>query len=118
MVGSAYDSSCRCRIVFLRQKQKQEFLSIFVLLKVRWGILVNELVQIGFFLTIAGIAIVMMASLLLASQARKGEGRVQGGGAVLIGPIPIVWGTDKSWVFVAIILLLVIMLLSFVSGRL
>ncbi|MBI2126000.1 MAG: DUF131 domain-containing protein [Thaumarchaeota archaeon] len=79
--------------------------------------MVNELVQVGFLLTIAGIVIVMIASLLLASQARKG-GSVQGGGAVLIGPIPIVWGTDKSWVFVAIVLLLVIMLLSFVLGRL
>ena len=80
--------------------------------------MVNELVQVGFLLTVAGIVIVMIASLLLASQARKGEGSVRGGGAVLIGPIPIVWGTDKSWVFVAIVLLLVIMLLSFVLGRL
>lgn len=73
--------------------------------------------QIGFLLTIAGIVIVMVASLLLASHARKG-GSVQGGGAVLIGPIPIVWGTDRNWFFVAIISLLAVMLLSFVLGRL
>lgn len=80
--------------------------------------MVNEFLQIGLFLTVAGIVIVMIASLLLASQAKKGEGRVQGGGAVLIGPIPIVWGTDRNWFFVAIILFLVIMLLSFMLGRL
>ena len=76
--------------------------------------MVNELVQLGVLLTFAGIAIIVFAFFLIFSKQR-GEGRVQGGGAVLIGPIPVVWGTDKRWIFVAIALLLIIMLVNFVT---
>jgi uncharacterized protein (TIGR00304 family) len=72
----------------------------------------NELVQFGFLLTFAGIAIITLSFFLLAKQ--RGDGKVQGGGAVLIGPIPVVWGTDKKWLFVAIALLLLIMATSFI----
>ncbi|MCS4539000.1 MAG: DUF131 domain-containing protein [Thaumarchaeota archaeon] len=73
----------------------------------------NELVHLGVLLAFAGIAIIMVALFLMFSK-RGGEGRVQGGGAVLIGPIPVVWGTDKRWIFVAIALLLIITLVNFV----
>ncbi|HEY4673176.1 MAG TPA: DUF131 domain-containing protein [Nitrososphaerales archaeon] len=73
----------------------------------------NELVQLGVLLVFAGIIVIIVAFFLMLSKQR-GEGRVQGGGAVLIGPIPIVWGTDKRWIFVAITLLLIIMLVNFV----
>jgi len=73
----------------------------------------DELVQLGVLLTFAGIAIIIAAFFLMFSKQR-GKGGVQGGGAVLIGPIPLVWGTDKRWMFIAIALLLVIMLASFV----
>ena len=77
--------------------------------------MVNELVQTGFLLTLAGIVTMFIAFFLMfAGQARRGESRVKGGGAVLIGPIPIVWGTDKNWVFIAIALMLVVILLSFI----
>ena len=73
----------------------------------------NGLVQLGVLLVFAGIIIIMVAFFLMLSK-QKGEGRIQGGGAVLIGPIPVVWGTDKRWIFVAIALLLIIMLVNFV----
>ena len=73
----------------------------------------NELVQLGVLLVFAGIIIIIVAFFLMFSK-QKGEGRIQGGGAVLIGPIPVVWGTDKRWIFVAIALLLIIMLVNFV----
>ena len=76
--------------------------------------MVNELVQLGVLLTFAGIVIIAVAFFLMFSK-QSGEGRVQGGGAVLIGPIPVVWGTDKRWIFVAIALLLIIMLVNFVT---
>ncbi|MBM3897121.1 MAG: DUF131 domain-containing protein [Thaumarchaeota archaeon] len=72
----------------------------------------NELVQFGFLLAFAGIVIIMLSFFLMF--AKQKEARVQGGGAVLIGPIPIVWGTDKKWVFVAIALLLLIMATNFI----
>lgn len=75
--------------------------------------MVNELVQFGLLLTFAGILIIMVAFFLMFAKQR-GQGKVQGGGAVLIGPVPIVWGTDKRWLFVAIALLLIIMAISFI----
>jgi len=73
----------------------------------------NELVQLGIPLVFAGIVIIIVAFFLMLSK-QKGEGRVQGGGAVLIGPIPVVWGIDKRWLFVTIALLLIIMLVNFI----
>lgn len=49
-------------------------------------------------------------------QDTTGEsgGEVKGGGIILIGPIPIVFGTDKRYTIVMIILTIVIMLLAMI----
>ena len=49
----------------------------------------------GFALIVVGILIVFLA-LLLVSVRSAGKGKVRGGGAVIIGPVPIVFGTDKK----------------------
>jgi len=53
------------------------------------------LYTLGLVLVFVGVAIIIIAAILLSvSGARKGK--VKGGGAILIGPIPIVFGTDKK----------------------
>jgi uncharacterized protein (TIGR00304 family) len=53
------------------------------------------LCALGFALIFVGVVIIIIAVVLLSvSGARKGK--VKGGGAILIGPIPIVFGTDKK----------------------
>lgn len=49
----------------------------------------------GFALIVVGVLIVVLA-LLLVSVRSAGKGKVRGGGAVIIGPVPIVFGTDKK----------------------
>ncbi len=50
------------------------------------------------------------------TRERGGRNKVRGGGVILIGPIPIVWGSDSEsvkWVVVATIILMVIAVLFF-----
>jgi len=49
----------------------------------------------GFALILAGIIIVILVILILSTRS-AGKGKVRGGGAVIIGPVPIIFGTDKK----------------------
>jgi uncharacterized protein (TIGR00304 family) len=75
---------------------------------------VVELVIIGIFLIMMGIF------LLLVSFIRAGgEGRAEAGGVVIIGPVPIVFGTSQriaATVMVLAIALTVVALLLFLLG--
>ena len=70
----------------------------------------------GFILVVVGIFTVLIAILLLAlSQFHRGEGHVRGGGVIMIGPIPIIFGSDpktaRVMVYLTIILIIVVILL-------
>ena len=53
------------------------------------------LYALGIVLVFVGILIIIIAVVLLfVSGARKGK--VKGGGAIIIGPVPIIFGTDKK----------------------
>lgn len=64
-----------------------------------------DLVAAGLALVLAGLAVV--AFVLLSGSGGTKEG-VKGGGVVMIGPIPIVFGSDWRWASVAIALALVL----------
>ena len=50
---------------------------------------------LGFALIVVGI-IVIIAAIIAASARGAGEGKVKGAGVIMIGPIPIIFGTDKK----------------------
>ena len=61
--------------------------------------------SLGVGLILLGFALTFIAMIwLVLSGAKGGGGKVRGGGAVIIGPIPIVFGTDKESVKVILIL--------------
>lgn len=65
----------------------------------------QSLWSIGFGLILLGFALVFIAMIWLVLSGRKGGGsKVKGGGAIIIGPIPIIFGTDKESVKVILIL--------------
>jgi len=70
------------------------------------------LFSIGVILLFAGFAIAFVAIILLVITAMKEKGKVRGGGAVIIGPFPIIFGTDKE--AVKILLLLSIALITLI----
>lgn len=75
---------------------------------------------VGFVLVVVGFVIVAAALfwiLLSESRSGKGEGgesRVRGGGVIIIGPVPIVFGTDKQSVKVVLVLAIVLVVLLLV----
>jgi len=66
----------------------------------------------GVILLFAGFAIAFVAVIMLVITAMKEKGKVRGGGAVIIGPFPIIFGTDKE--AVKILLLLSIALITLI----
>jgi uncharacterized protein (TIGR00304 family) len=52
--------------------------------------------DLGFALILIGIFIILMAVLLLLFSDARGKGKIRGGGVVIVGPIPVVFGTDKE----------------------
>jgi uncharacterized protein (TIGR00304 family) len=68
-----------------------------------------DLVSAGLVLVLAGFGIVAIS---MVSGARESGGEVKGGGVVMIGPIPIIFGSDLKWASIAILLAIVLVVLS------
>jgi uncharacterized protein (TIGR00304 family) len=82
-----------------------------------WGALMADLsifISLGAALVIVGV-IVIAAVIIRASIGTKREGRMRGAGVIMIGPIPIIFGTDKKSVkaVLALALALTVALLIF-----
>jgi len=72
---------------------------------------VFDFVTLGILLVLAGFAVVALA-ILLSGKYRAPGTRVRGGGVIMVGPIPIIFGSDAKWASIAIILALVLVALS------
>jgi len=83
----------------------------------------NEIsvVTIGFGLVLVGIVLALVAVILLATRSADAGRKTRGGGILLIGPIPIIFGTDresvKILVILAIILIAVVLVASIFLAR-
>jgi uncharacterized protein (TIGR00304 family) len=67
----------------------------------------------GFALILAGIVIIVIVVLLLSIRS-AGKGKLKGGGAVIIGPVPIIFGTDKKSLRTILLLSIVLTVLLLV----
>jgi len=74
------------------------------------------LVFVGFVLSFVAVVLLVLSGL----KGKKSEGKARGGGVIVIGPFPVVFGTDKESVkillllsIVLVALLLVFMVFSF-----
>ncbi len=71
--------------------------------------------NIGIVLILIGFAVAFIAMILMVlSGAKGGKGKVRGGGAVIIGPVPIIFGTDKESVRIILVLSIVLVALLLV----
>jgi uncharacterized protein (TIGR00304 family) len=71
----------------------------------------NALALIGFILIIIGFIIAFLATFLIIFHSTKTKGEMKGGGAILIGPFPIIFGTDKQSVRILLVLTIIIIAL-------
>jgi uncharacterized protein (TIGR00304 family) len=79
--------------------------------------MVNEFLwNAGIVLIFVGFALSFIIMLLLVFSGKRdgGRGKVRGGGAVIIGPVPIVFGTDKESVKIILILSIILVALLLV----
>ena len=73
-----------------------------------------DLVLVGVGIIVAGFLVLMLAASSGGSERDKTQ--VRGGGVVMIGPIPIIFGSDARWASVAIVLAIVLILIALVAG--
>jgi uncharacterized protein (TIGR00304 family) len=78
------------------------------------------LFNIGLLLALAGLALAIVTIFLAFLRSARGTKQVRGGGVVMIGPVPIVFGTDKESVrilmLLGIVLMVVLLLFSLISA--
>jgi len=74
----------------------------------------DVLYALGLTLVFVGVLVIVLAVLLLSVLNGK-NGKVKGGGAVIIGPVPIVFGTDKESLRTVVLLSLVLTVLLVVA---
>ena len=74
------------------------------------------LFNIGLLLALAGFALAIVAIFIAILRSSRGTGKIRGGGVVMIGPVPIVFGTDKEsariLILLGIVLMIVLLLFS------
>jgi uncharacterized protein (TIGR00304 family) len=69
---------------------------------------------LGAALIIVGIIIIVVA-IILVSLHGNGTGRVKGAGVIMIGPVPIIFGTDKKSVKTVLVLSLVLTIVVIIA---
>lgn len=82
------------------------------------------LYSLGISLIFVGILVIFVAIILVVISNVKAEGKVKGGGAIIIGPIPIIFGTDKQSIKTILLLsitltmlLIILIIISYVVSR-
>ncbi len=71
----------------------------------------NTLFSICMLLVLAGFVIGILALVIAILRSARGAGESRGGGLIMIGPVPIVFGTDKQSARVLMLLGIVLMFL-------
>ncbi len=78
----------------------------------------TDLTIIGIAIVLAGFLILLLAMVMSARSPAKGERQteVKGGGVIMVGPIPIIFGSDAKWTSLAIVLAIVLVVIVLLSG--
>ncbi|MHC1600325.1 MAG: TIGR00304 family membrane protein [Candidatus Methanospirareceae archaeon] len=77
-----------------------------------------KLITVGFLIVLIGILVILAGVLSIAYQSwktgcvEKPEEGVRGGGVIMIGPIPIIFGTDVGALKIVMILAIVLMAIA------
>ncbi|MBE0513060.1 DUF131 domain-containing protein [Candidatus Bathyarchaeota archaeon] len=72
------------------------------------------LFNLGVILVFAGFLIAFVAVILMFFSTTRGKGKVKGGGAVIIGPFPIIFGTDRESLKILLLLSIALIVLMLI----
>lgn len=78
----------------------------------------STLVNIGFFVLVAGILLIFLGSIIQSTSSdnnndNSSKTEIKTGGVILIGPIPIIFGNDRGMVITGVILGIILMLVAY-----
>lgn len=76
----------------------------------------STLVNIGFFVLVAGILLIFLGSIIQSTSSDKdntSKTEIKTGGVILIGPIPIIFGNDRGMIITGVILGIILMLVAY-----
>lgn len=71
----------------------------------------ETLYGLGIVLIFTGIIVTLIAVILLFISSVREKGKVKGGGAIIIGPFPIIFGTDKESIKTVLLLSIILVIL-------
>ncbi|MCX8150015.1 MAG: DUF131 domain-containing protein [Candidatus Bathyarchaeota archaeon] len=69
--------------------------------------------ELGLVLIVIGVAVLIFAAVITIIKSSQ-KGNVKAGGVIMIGPVPIIFGTDKEVVKTVLVLSIVLMVLAIV----
>lgn len=72
----------------------------------------EKFIILGIALILAGFFILFIGGLMMLNneENKKDSGNFRGGGVIMIGPIPIGFGTDKGMMIISMILAIILMI--------
>jgi uncharacterized protein (TIGR00304 family) len=76
------------------------------------------LYSLGIILVFVGVTVIIIALALLIVRGLGQKGKVKGGGAIIIGFIPIIFGTDKESLKKILLLSIVLVIVLIVAATL
>jgi uncharacterized protein (TIGR00304 family) len=77
----------------------------------------SDLLLIGLAMILAGFVVVFLAMVRSgkSSEGERRETQVRGGGVIMIGPIPVIFGSDAKWTSIAVVLAIVLIVIVLFS---
>lgn len=72
----------------------------------------NTIILMGFAVVILGIFLIFIGT-ALQSSSNDSKTEIHTGGVILIGPIPIIFGNDRTLILFGVIFAIIIMILSY-----
>jgi len=71
-------------------------------------------ITVGITLILIGMAVIIAATLLSALGQQPSQQKVEAGGVIMIGPVPIIFGTSWRMAIIAIVLAIVLIAVALV----
>jgi uncharacterized protein (TIGR00304 family) len=76
----------------------------------------DRIITIGFIIVLIGVAIII-SGLFLSTFNQGQDSKIETGGVILIGPIPIIFGNSKPLIFISIVGAVILMIVYFFMSR-
>ena len=73
----------------------------------------NTIILAGVAVIILGVLLIFLGTAFQITSKSEGTGEVQAGGVIMIGPIPIIFGTNKNIATISIVLAIILMIVAY-----